>query len=55
MRKRRDDAIFGRQNNSLVVVLEEMMRERGTKESSIDGDRSEFGNIDLFTSWAVDL
>ena len=46
---------FGRQNHSLLLVLQEMVRERSAKVRAVDVDRAKLWDIDLFAPWAVNF
>ena len=44
-----------RKNHSLWIMLQELMWKRSSEKCSINVDIFEFRNINLFTSWAVNL
>ena len=44
---------FWRQNHSLLLVLQEMVRERSAKVRTVDVDRAKLWDIDLLAPWAV--
>ena len=46
---------FRGKDHGLLLVLQEMVRECRTEKSTIDVNRSEFGNVNLLTSWAVNF
>jgi hypothetical protein len=46
---------FWGQDHSLLLVLQKVMRESGSEESTINVYRSKFGNVNFFTPWAINL
>jgi hypothetical protein len=46
---------FRGQDHSLLLVLQEMVRESSSEESTVDVYRSKFGNVNLLASGAVNF
>jgi hypothetical protein len=46
---------FGRKDNCLLLVLQKVVGEGRSKESSIDVNRSKFRDVNFFAPWAINF